>query len=230
MAVKNFKAEVSLKEEVAKNTYRLEMSVPKGDSFDFTPGQFVNLLVAPNTRRSYSIASLPNGNGFETYANTNAGGPGSKFFESVKVGDKVEVLGPLGKFVYTESDRPVKFFATGTGVTPFISMIGYALEIEKTTRPIMLFLGFRHEEDVFPKDMLDEFKKAHDNFDYEICISKPTDEWEGRKGRITLCIVDIHEKDVDAYICGSQGMINDVQQRLVDLGIPDDQIYYEQFY
>ncbi|KXK08355.1 MAG: CDP-6-deoxy-delta-3,4-glucoseen reductase [candidate division WS6 bacterium OLB21] len=96
MAVKNYQATVSIKEEVAKSTYLVRFSLPENETMDFLPGQFVTIAVAPNARRSYSIASSPSHNTYvETYADTFAGGPGSQFFENVKVGDQVSFLAHL---------------------------------------------------------------------------------------------------------------------------------------
>ncbi|WKZ27630.1 MAG: FAD-binding oxidoreductase [Candidatus Dojkabacteria bacterium] len=231
MAVKNYQATVSIKEEVAKSTYLVRFSLPENETMDFLPGQFVTIAVAPNARRSYSIASSPSHNTYvETFADTFAGGPGSQFFENVKVGDQVSFLAPLGKFVYKSDNKPVYFYATGTGLTPFLSMISYALETEGTKRDIFLKQGFRNEENVFAEKILSDLSARFPNFHYEICLSQPTDEWHGTKGRITTTIDAITDTDIDVYICGAKQMITDVETAFKEKGVPPQQIYYEQFY
>lgn len=232
MRPKIFKTKATQKQKLADNTYLLRVEIGKDLEFEFEPGQFVNLLVAPMIRRSYSIASSPSEEGYiDLVADTVMQGPGSKFFENVKEGDEIEVLGPLGQFVYKPSERPAYFFSTGTGVVPFISMIKYALETEKTKREIKLFQGFRYAHDVFGQDVLDELDARFDNFEYILTLSKPDQSWQGKRGRITDHYAEqIQGMDFDAYICGSSTMIADVENRLLDAGIDKDKIYYEQFY
>lgn len=232
MRPKIFKAKILEKEQVAEETYRLRIEIPSDVEFGFTPGQFVNLLVAPMLRRSYSIASIPQDKGWiELIADTVMQGPGSKFFELAKPGEEVEVLGALGQFVYKPSDRPAYFFSTGTGVVPFMSMIRHALEVEKTTRTIKLFQGFRYASSTFGQGLLDDLSTRFDNFEYTMTLSKPEDDWQGNRGRITEYYKDaIKDADFDAYICGSSSMIADVENRLLDAGLSEQNIYYEQFY
>jgi len=224
MTIQNLKTIVTKKELVANKTYQVRFSLQDDKTLSFDPGQFVNILVAPSIRRSYSISSsVLKNSSVETIANAVAGGPGSKFFENVKVGDKVEMLGPLGTFVYRHSeDKPVYFFSTGTGLTPYLSMIDYALEKIKTKRKITAYAGFRFEEDVFAKDYLDDLAKKFDNLNVVYTLSKPSSSWQGKSGRITKLIASIKDTDFDAYICGSQLMIKDVEELLE--AVPEDEV------
>lgn len=229
--VKNYNATVLENVLVAKDTYRMRIELENAPEFDFLPGQFVNILVAPMARRSYSIASSPHVKEYiETFANAVAGGPGSMFFKNSRAGDKISLLGPLGQFVYKEDTKPVYFFATGTGVTPFMSMIRYALEINKSGRQIVLVSGFRFAEDAFGQDTFTQLEKTYANFKYIQTLSRPADDWQGSKGRVTEYVKLIEDRNSDAYLCGSQAMINDIQAMLLAHGLPVEQIYYEQFY
>lgn len=231
MAVKQYHSKISLVEQVAHATYRVRFDLSEGEEIEFEPGQFMTIKVSDSARRSYSIASVPSDRTFlETYADTVAGGPGSQFFLHAEEGQVVDFLAPLGRFVYKPEDRPVYFFATGTGITPFLSMIRHALDELKTERKITLYFGLRHEGDVFVADILQEYAEKYENFDFDICLSKPDGDWGGFCGRVTAKIPDITETDIDVYICGSQKMINDVESQFLTKGVPETQIYYEQFY
>lgn len=231
MAVKSYTSTIEYKEEVARHTFRVGFRLPPGENIEYLPGQFITLLVAPNIRRSYSLSSVPSDKTLvETIADVEAGGPGSQFFINTKPGDQASFIGPLGSFVYKEDPKPAYFFATGTGLTPFISMIRFALEENKTTREIKLFSGFRYKEMIYAKEMLDNLKMSHSNFDYQFCISKPDPEWKGFCGRITPNAENISNTSIDAYICGAQEMIKDISGILKAKAVPEAQIYYEQFY
>ena len=117
MAIQILQGEVIAKSLIAKDTFALRFVTKGIVDFDFVPGQFVTITVAPNTKRSYSIASIPGINYIELIADTVKGGPGSQFFANIEIGDNFEYMFPLGVFVYKESEKPVYFFGTGTGLT-----------------------------------------------------------------------------------------------------------------
>lgn len=231
MAVKNYKTKVTSKQEIAHSTYSVILETATKDIFEFETGQFATLLVAPQTRRSYSIASLPGKSYLELIADTVVGGPGSQFFENIKENDEVEFLFPLGNFKYKEDSKPAYFFATGTGVVPFMGMIKQALEVNNTKRKIYLYVGFRKEESIFAQSIFKELAEKYDNFDYCLTLSQPSDNWEGKAGRITKYYEkEIVDTNMDAYICGSHSMIEDVKDRLLAKGVQKETIFFEQFY
>lgn len=233
MSVKIFKTKIASDETIAKDVRLLKILLTPPDVMDFQAGQFVNILVAPSVRRSYSIASSPTKNPqIDLIADTVLGGPGSQFFANAKSGDDIEFLGPMGTFVYIDSPKPAYYFATGTGVVPFISMITYALETLNTQRQIKLFLGFRYEESIFYKEYFENLQVKHPNFEFVLTLSKPVDGWQGRRGRISEHYPQVVEqnKDFDGYICGSRQMIDDVVARLTTAGVASENIHYEQYY
>src|SRR3954464_11868189 len=100
-----------------------------GAAFAFEAGQWVSLVLPhddADLRRAYSIASAPDGSPrFELAITHVMDGPGSSYLHTVEPGATIKAIGPQGFFT-----RPVAaksgaslFIATGTGVTPFRSMI-----------------------------------------------------------------------------------------------------------
>jgi NAD(P)H-flavin reductase len=231
MAVQTLTGKVASKALVAQDTYALRVTSDGMNVFDFLPGQFVTITVAPNVRRSYSISSTPGKNYFELIADTVRGGPGSQFFINAKEGDTFEFMFPLGVFFYHENpERPAYFFGTGTGLVPLLSMIEYALTIGKTSRELVLYAGFRYQEEVFAKGILELLDVQYNNFIYKLNLTQPPEEWPGPIGRITQYIDTLPDTNIDAYICGSNQMVTDVKARLMAKGVPEAQIYHEMFY
>jgi len=153
------------------------------------------------------------------------GGPGSKFFENAQVGWDVKFIGPLGQFVYKDSDRPSYFFATGTGVVPFIPMVEYALDSIKLSKELKVFNSFRFQEEIFGRELFERLANQYANFKYILTVTKPNESWQGKRGRITDYYQgEIPNPQIDAYICGSQGAIAGIKQDLVNLGVPDQQV------
>ena len=232
MPVKKYQGKVIDRQVIAKNTYYLKVQHPQNEQFSFLGGQFVNIEVQSNIRRSYSIASSPVYQDFiDLIADSNGVGPGSLFFERAKVGDQVSYLGPLGLFVYKETDRPSYFFATGTGIVPFMSIMEYQLETLHATKPFKIFSSFRYREEVFGQEPFERLAGQYPNFKYILTVTKPDELWHGNKGRVSeFYQAEIPDPNIDAYICGSHSSILGIKEDLLKLGVPAQQIYYEKFY
>lgn len=206
-----------------------------GKALEYLPGQFVQVYVplpyGKIKRTSYSIASPPRENqGFELCVTLVDGGKSSGFLHSLKVGDKVEIMGPLGKFTMpVPVPRDTVFIATGSGVAPFRSMIGNLLD-NKTNRNLYLINGNRYDDDIIYKTEWDDLASRYNNFKVLFTLSRP-EKWTGPKGyvqdKIGEFIPDPKEKDF--YICGLNRMITDVQTQLNVLGVPNEQIHFERY-
>jgi len=223
------KGKITQKQQLAEDLFRVEMEVSAPIAFE--PGQFMSIEVGEGLRRSYSLSCLPVSNILETYVDTTPMGPGSKFFLNAKVGQEVSFLAPLGQFVYKEKEletKPAYFFATGTGVVPFLSMIRYALEMLDTKREILLHLGASMEDRLIGHNIWLDLAKEHSNFKYVPHVTRSS-SWEGEKDRITGKAHEV-PRNSDVYICGDKDMISDIEALLLQRGLDKENIYYERFY
>jgi NAD(P)H-flavin reductase len=197
----------------------------------YIPGQYATFIIDAQTRRQYSFALPSTGtNEFTIVVDVTPMGPGSKFFLERTVGDVVSVLAPLGTFRFEQPTTPVVFVATGTGIMPFRSMIETYLTAGGTG-DITFFWGLRHEEDIFWKDMLDQWQITYPNFHYSLVLSKPSSAWQGKTGHVTEHIVkDIPQLETHTfYLCGNRHMISDVKTDLLAHKVPEGQIKTELF-
>lgn len=204
------------------------------EEFFFTPGQYVSLKVADDgSRRSYSIASVPDGKEIELLVDTAPMGLGSKFILGLKEGDSVEVLGPIGSFTVSEpKNNKILFVATGSGIVPFRPMIMDLLEKKKFGGEVYLHWGMRHIKDLFWVDDFKELARAFPNFKFDVVLSQPEGEWRACSGHVNDCLMK-HKPDwegFEAYLCGSQQMIADVAVLLEKLGVQKKDIHFEKFF
>ena len=206
-----------------------ELSSP----FEFIPGQYISVKVAPNTIRAYSIATRTDNKHFDLLVDSRPGGPGSQFFDNLKIGDSMDFLGPFGKFVFNPQDgsEEILFMATGSGMSATRCLIDCTLKESKFTKKIKLYFGLTHDSEIFWVDHLEELKKQYPNFSYEISVADPTSEWQGNKGFITEIIKRDYPnaEKVSAYLCGHRNMISDVTDLLLANGCHPDRIYTERF-
>ena len=224
-------AKVTKKENLAKDCWLVTFEFP--DDYPFLAGQYVSLKVAEDgTRRSYSIASAPGGKVIELLVDVGPMGAGSRYILGLKLGDSVEVLGPLGRFTLPPSPKKVLFVATGSGIVPFRPMIRELLEKRGFTDEIHLDWGMRYEEDLF---WIDEFKKLeadHPNFKFDVVLSKPTKEWYACSGHVNDCLIKhrVSWEGWEAFLCGNQEMIEEVVATLSGLGVRREDVHFEKFF
>lgn len=235
--VANYKAIVESNEKISLKIYKTVVKVLEPAGFTFKAGQFASTRVKDQLRRSYSIGSKPgqiSSDGLpqlDLYVDVGPMGPGSLFFMNAKTGTTFDFIGPLGSFTYREGETPVLFIATATGIAPLYSIICDELA-KGNKRNFILYFGCRYKDDLFLVSELEELAKAHENFKFLITLSKPDEGWTGLRGRVTDHITnDIMMGDkYDAYVCGGQAMISDINEILLSKGISSENIFFEKFF
>jgi CDP-4-dehydro-6-deoxyglucose reductase, E3 len=211
--------------------------------FQFDPGQWVNLVLPlpeGEIKRAYSIASAPVGGSprFELAVTQVEGGPGSQYLHRMTEGETLRAIGPQGLFTRgLHASLPSLFIATGTGVTPFRSMIEAALHAGDTA-PLWLLFGARFEEDILYQDELTRWSEEHPHFRYEITLSRPTPGWTGRQGYVQHHASELLrelralslEGEPHAYICGLDRMVSAVKDLLRnELALPRKHVHTERY-
>jgi len=128
--------DVAILKQIIKETdknWRFIFESPLYNKIDFIPGQLVQLVCRPGEEnsvvRNYSVASWPDGtNCFELIITYLEGGAMSEYlFKEAKVGDEFVYRGPMGVFTLTNDIevRDIFFVSTGSGISPFRSMLGW---------------------------------------------------------------------------------------------------------
>src|SRR5207249_3607537 len=206
--------------------------------FEYLPGQFVTLHVAPGgipTKRSYTIASSPTWRDrIEITVKREGQGLVSRWLhDELRIGDEVEIEAPNGTFVFSgkEADRVV-LIGGGVGITPLMSVVRY-LAATNWPGKMHLILGFRSPRDFIFREELAKLQARHANLGVTITMSGPRDEpWSGRVGRIDAALLASTVPDLVAHrvhVCGPPPMMDAVKAALVWLGIPHAQIKTEAF-
>ena len=217
-----------------KSNWRFIFESPLYDEIKFTPGQLVQLTAKPYgpadgvdvIQRNYSVASWPDGtNKFELIITYLKGGKMSQYlFNEAKIGDEFAYNGPMGIFTLPEklTDRDIFFVATGSGISPFRSMLGYIAEHNIPTKRLKLFFGTRTKEDIPYYEEMKKYEEIIPNFEFVPCLSQESDlYWDGHNGYVHSAylpeINNMNEKLL-VYFCGWDKMINEGRNYLKDLG------------
>jgi ferredoxin-NADP reductase/ferredoxin len=155
----------------------------------------------------------------------------------VQVGTELETTGPAGQFYHEPliDGEDLVFLAGGSGITPFRSIIGSALERGDPFHMQLLY-GSRDAEDVIFGDELEELAAEHDNIDYSLVISEPLESGETARpcltGFLDADLIREQVGDIEGktfYICGPPVMYDFCEGALTQLGVPPHKIRRELF-
>ena len=200
------------------------------EPFDYVAGQFVNLhweREGKRTHRSYSVANPPAEDGLVEIAMAPVdGGFATGKLNALAPGDMVEASGPYGRFVLRD-DPPCRYLlvATGTGVTPYRSMLPRIRELLTTgDYRVDLLLGVRNSEELLYGDEFRAMAEGYENFSFHACYSRTSvpeeSPWE-YSGYVQnrLADLDVSPEGDIAYLCGNPNMVDQAAEFLKTAGL-----------
>lgn len=165
-------------------------------------------------------------------------GVASSYIFNLKPGDPVTVSGPYGEFHINRTQREMIYIGGGAGMAPLRSHLFHLFHTEKERgRKISYWYGARSMREMFYMDQFEAIEKEFDNFEFNLALSDPMpeDNWEGYQGFIHQVLLDEylskHEapEDCEYYICGPPMMLQAVERMLDSLGVPDENIRFDDF-
>jgi len=165
-------------------------------------------------------------------------GVASSYIFNLKPGDPVTVSGPYGEFHINRTDREMIYIGGGAGMAPLRSHLFHLFHTEKErNRKVSYWYGARSMREMFYMDQFEEIEKEFDNFSFHLALSNPLpeDNWTGPEGFIHQVLFDEYLKDHEApedceyYICGPPLMLRAVENLLDSLGVPPENIRFDDF-
>ena len=216
------KATLTKHTDLTYNVFELTFTT-EDPAFEYKAGQFITIKLPqpegePLIMRSYSISSKPTKGQFELCIKLIEKGKGSNYLNSLKPGEEIEFIGPVGHFTFkTNPDKRVLLIGTGTGLAPLKSILEEQLPNNPDQKFHLLF-GVRHIKDLFYQDDLSALATQHENFTYITTLSQPeSEDWVaqgGKEGRVTAYLEKLTPENLqktNAYICGLKNMVLQVQ-------------------
>lgn len=218
---------------------------PSGDTetFRYLAGQHLTLkahIEGEEVRRSYSICAGAQEQKLRVAIKRVDDGLFSNWAtENLKPGHRIEVMEPQGHFnvpLLPDSQRHHVAFASGSGITPILSLIKTTLAAEPRSRFTLIY-GNRASSSVIFKEELEDLKDRYlTRLNLVFILSREQQDVDLFNGRIDAEKCDqllsrwVDPKGIDvAYICGPQSMMEQVQERLMASGLAKSQIKLELF-
>ena len=167
----------------------------------------------------------------------------SSYIYSLKPGDKITMSGPYGEF-FLPKDLPetqeLIFVGGGAGMAPMRSHIMHLFHTEKTNRKVNFFYGARALKEAFYLDDYHAIEKEFPNFKFNLALDRPDPEADATgvpyvAGFVHNVMFETylkqHEAPEDALylMCGPPMMVGAVVKLLDSLGVPPENILYDNF-
>lgn len=186
---------------INKDYYVLEVKSPVSTA-GILPGQFVEMLVQDTRnaflRRPISIYDVnPERNSFELLIQIV--GEGTRLLSQLKVGDKVDIIYPLGQtFSTPEAGKKVLLIGGGVGVAPLLYL---SKKLKAANVETHMLLGGRATDNIIEIENFKQYSKVYISTD---------DGSIGEKGFVTQHSV-MQDMDFDMiYTCGPDPMMRAV--------------------
>lgn len=241
--IKSWTARLAKKNRLNYDTVELRLELPEGETIQFRPGQYIQIKTArygkvkEEVYRAYSISSSARDNrAVEIIVRLVPHGIATTWVhEFLEEGAQIEISGPYGEFYLRDSQREIFFIAGGSGLAPIKSIL-HQIEEERIDRRASFYFGALDLRDLFHVETMREFEKRIPGFTYIPALSNPSEEtkksWAGDFGLVTEVVArraGAGIKDGEAYLCGSPGMIDACVKSLTQMGMPEENIFYDKF-
>lgn len=221
------------REMLADDVIRFVVKLPKGERFDYLPGQYIDFLLEDGRRRSFSLANAPNGETLEMHLRITPGGRFARWVQQ-EMPDRaiLRFEGPLGAFYVREDaqQRPILMMAGGTGFAPLKAMLE-GLFAAGLKRPVHLFWGARGRADLYLHALAEQWAGQHPLFRYTPVLSEPDADWKGETGLVHEALLRAYPQldGREAYLSGPPAMVRTGKDAFVAAGLNADHLYYDSF-
>ena len=185
------------------------------------------------------IATPPFDKAIGGFANVNPGICSSYIF-SRKPGDKVSISGPYGEFFLRDTNNEMMFIGGGAGMAPMRSHIFNLFHTMHTDRKVTFWYGARALQEAPYVDEFNKIQEENPNFHWTLALDRPDPVADAagvayKPGFVHQVIFENYLKnhenpeDIEYYLCGPPMMIQAVTKMLYDLGVPGENVMYDNF-
>lgn len=169
-------------------------------------------------------------------------GIASSYIFNLKPGDKVMVSGPFGEFhPVLDTKNEMIYIGGGAGMAPLRSHLLHLLETLKIKdRKILYFYGARALNEVFYMEDFLKLEKKFPNFSFHLALDRPDPVADEKGVKYTAGFVHqvLHDtylkdhdspEDIEYYMCGPGPMAKAVEGMLWSLGVPKENLMFDDF-
>lgn len=207
-----------------------------GSAFDFQPGQFFTVLTTidgENAPRNYSASNAPGTAELHLTIKEKPGGLVSPVLARVQPGESLRVLGPFGSFVVDAAHDPTAhgprrlvLVAGGGGITPLASIARTLLAREPSSEIALLYANRSRDEAILASE-LEALAVAHGS---RFSVLHHAGSLDRSAAALALDALPLASNaSTRFFVCGPDGMRDEVLAALASRGIGSHAIAIERF-
>ncbi|KAF1624176.1 Cytochrome b5 reductase 4, partial [Eudyptes filholi] len=127
--------------------------------------------------------------------------------DDLQIGTYISVSNPEGNFKKSQVQTSEDLFllAAGTGFTPMVKLLNFALTEVSCLRIVKLIFFNKTDDDILWRNQLEELVLKDERFEVQFILSQPTKDWVGKQGKISSSLlsefVKRSRKDSKVLIC-----------------------------
>ncbi|MEV4975721.1 globin domain-containing protein [Streptomyces scopuliridis] len=206
------------------------VTVRPDQPYPFVAGQYTSLETPwwPRVWRHYSFASAPRPDGLLSFhvKAVPAGWVSNALVHHARPGDVLRLGPPAGSMTVDHStDNGLLCLGGGTGIAPIKALVEDVAE-HGHRRPVQVFYGARHDEDLYDIETMLRLQSAHPWLSVRPVVAEGPSQ--GLTGRLPEAVREYgpwHE--YDAFLSGPPGMIRSSLDALMGAGIPSERIRHD---
>ena len=202
-------AEVQSQSRITEDIFSLVLKAGE-IAGEAVPGQFVSLYSGDASRllpRPISLCEINRNKGTIRLV-YRVVGEGTKEFSTLRSGDKIRVMGPLGNGFSTECKNPI-LMGGGIGIPPMLELSKALAEQGIPKKHLHVILGYR--DNAF---LADEFKK------YATVHITSDSGLVGRKGNVVDCVREENLTGDMIFACGPTPMLRAIKRYAYENDLP----------
>jgi ferredoxin-NADP reductase len=204
------------------------------------PGQHIDIRLTAEdgyqAQRSYSISAPADGEQVVITVELVDDGEVSPFLiEDLRVGDQIEIRGPIGGYFVWEPSRggPVQLIGGGSGVAPLMAMLRERVRSGSDV-PVRYLSSARSYDDLIFRQELESITSEAEEVEVLHTLTRrQPPNWTGLTGRVNRVMLAQHVWPAFTrplcYVCGPTGFVETVASALVALGHQPGRIKTERF-
>jgi ring-1,2-phenylacetyl-CoA epoxidase subunit PaaE len=235
--------EVTSVDRIAEDAVCMTLAIPPllRENFHFDAGQYVTVrrtIDGREERRTYSIVTPPGSATLRLGVRQQPGGRMSRTLASIRPGDLLDVGRPVGRFrtsVDPARTRSYVAFASGSGITPVLSLATDILAREPNSRFTLIYGNRSMARAMFLDDTLALKNRYLGRFAVYFVMSREPQHTAWLNGRIDAHkvaelarqIVEIASAD-EYFVCGPGRMVDEVRDAIKQLNA-DAPVRFERF-
>ncbi|NXB10712.1 NB5R4 reductase, partial [Cnemophilus loriae] len=241
------KCKLVSKTEVTHDTKLFCLMLPKGTHLHVPTGQHVYLkqiIAGTEVAKPYTpvlpflpldFQEPPRHDGVHIYLMIKIYSHGlfTQALDHLQIGDYISVSNPEGNFKKSQvqTSEDLLLLAGGTGFTPMVKLLNFALTEVSCLRTVKLIFFNKTEDDILWRNQLEQLALKDERFEVQFILSQPSKNWVGKQGKISSSLLSEFVKrsrrdsKVLICICGPAPFTEQGVQYLKDLGYSQEEIH-----